>query len=109
MGCMFPFFYWNPMYWLFVGPAVLFMLYAQWRVRSAYGKWGKTPNSRNVPGAKAAEGLLTQAGLYGISMAEAPGELTDNYDPRSRSEEHTSELQSPTNLVCRLLLEKKKK
>src|SRR5256885_3010865 len=32
-------------------------------------------------------------------------------DPASacRSEEHTSELQSPCNLVCRLLLEKKKK
>src|SRR5438093_3706495 len=29
--------------------------------------------------------------------------------PRQRSEEHTSELQSLTNLVCRLLLEKKKK
>src|SRR5574341_899703 len=29
--------------------------------------------------------------------------------PKLRSEEHTSELQSPTNLVCRLLLEKKKK
>src|SRR5499433_4530045 len=29
--------------------------------------------------------------------------------PRLRSEEHTSELQSLTNLVCRLLLEKKKK
>src|SRR5256885_11894749 len=28
---------------------------------------------------------------------------------RQRSEEHTSELQSPCNLVCRLLLEKKKK
>src|SRR5256885_3322568 len=28
---------------------------------------------------------------------------------RSRSEEHTSELQSPCNLVCRLLLEKKNK
>src|SRR5256885_8649591 len=28
---------------------------------------------------------------------------------RYRSEEHTSELQSPCNLVCRLLLEKKKK
>src|SRR6266446_8200888 len=28
---------------------------------------------------------------------------------RTRSEEHTSELQSPCNLVCRLLLEKKKK
>src|SRR5437867_7204925 len=29
--------------------------------------------------------------------------------PRGRSEEHTSELQSPYDLVCRLLLEKKKK
>src|SRR2546426_12249446 len=29
--------------------------------------------------------------------------------PFGRSEEHTSELQSPCNLVCRLLLEKKKK
>src|SRR2546426_7645618 len=30
-------------------------------------------------------------------------------EPQQRSEEHTSELQSPCNLVCRLLLEKKKK
>src|SRR5256885_12969332 len=30
------------------------------------------------------------------------------YDESLRSEEHTSELQSPCNLVCRLLLEKKK-
>src|SRR3989454_3786968 len=29
-------------------------------------------------------------------------------DPFDRSEEHTSELQSPCNIVCRLLLEKKK-
>src|SRR5256885_14729891 len=39
--------------------------------------------------------------------------LHDEFDHRSsqapRSEEHTSELQSPCNLVCRLLLEKKKK
>src|SRR5256885_3194621 len=32
----------------------------------------------------------------------------DPKDASSRSEEHTSELQSPCNLVCRLLLEKKK-
>src|SRR5256885_9459808 len=30
------------------------------------------------------------------------------HTPKYRSEEHTSELQSPCNLVCRLLLEKKK-
>src|SRR5256885_12916132 len=31
-----------------------------------------------------------------------------DFEKRRRSEEHTSELQSPCNLVCRLLLEKKK-
>src|SRR2546426_1363137 len=36
------------------------------------------------------------------------GELLRRADPHDRSEEHTSELQSPCNLVCRLLLEKKK-
>src|SRR5688572_31386822 len=39
----------------------------------------------------------------GLSKVGMPG------DERSRSEEHTSELQSQSNLVCRLLLEKKKK
>src|SRR5256885_8812697 len=33
---------------------------------------------------------------------------TVEYGEKARSEEHTSELQSPCNLVCRLLLEKKK-
>src|SRR5574337_292068 len=32
-----------------------------------------------------------------------------HHSSKARSEEHTSELQSPLNLVCRLLLEKKKK
>src|SRR5256885_12109389 len=35
-------------------------------------------------------------------------EGSDPAEPEQRSEEHTSELQSPCNLVCRLLLEKKK-
>src|SRR2546430_5024812 len=35
--------------------------------------------------------------------------LTERFGARLRSEEHTSELQSQSNLVCRLLLEKKKK
>src|SRR5947208_7069762 len=39
----------------------------------------------------------------------APGTQPTRCCPRSRSEEHTSELQSPDHLVCRLLLEKKKK
>src|SRR5690606_40812101 len=40
----------------------------------------------------------------GFSKISSPGKQ----DPEQRSEEHTSELQSRENLVCRLLLEKKK-
>src|SRR2546426_1779891 len=40
---------------------------------------------------------------------EALQVLADVLGRHLRSEEHTSELQSPCNLVCRLLLEKKKK
>ena len=42
-------------------------------------------------------------------LAAMDAEIDDAFDDVSRSEEHTSELQSPCNLVCRLLLEKKKK
>src|SRR5215467_8680856 len=43
------------------------------------------------------------------TRAAHPGDDGGARGARERSEEHTSELQSPCNLVCRLLLEKKKK
>src|SRR2546426_8232335 len=49
---------------------------------------------------------LQEAGL--VVKRRARGRHRRRREPR-RSEEHTSELQSPCNLVCRLLLEKKKK
>src|SRR2546426_2551069 len=44
-----------------------------------------------------------------LGVHEQPLPDHDHELPGERSEEHTSELQSPCNLVCRLLLEKKKK
>src|SRR5256885_5153561 len=60
---------------------------------------------------------LFRSPLPGPEKRQLPGQLfPDSNDLGSlrsrhlrRSEEHTSELQSPCNLVCRLLLEKKKK
>src|SRR5258708_28166051 len=58
------------------------------------------------------------ASALDVSLARVPlvklqAELADarrvEAESRARSEEHTSELQSPDHLVCRLLLEKKKK
>src|SRR5690606_41472154 len=43
-----------------------------------------------------------------VTQQEVIGRLARSTRPSGRSEEHTSELQSRENLVCRLLLEKKK-
>src|SRR5438552_13426262 len=63
--------------------------------------------------------LLNEYGTGGMNGAGAGGIVPmverdrsgfydDNHGTGMRSEEHTSELQSPDHLVCRLLLEKKK-
>src|SRR5260221_5367025 len=55
--------------------------------------------------------LSRRAGLDRTGHAVVPGFVgcsVDQSGPAQRSEEHTSELQSHSDLVCRLLLEKKK-
>src|SRR5207248_11710484 len=62
--------------------------------------------SPTTPSRKISAGMIPTFALPGES---APGQLGPVIvTPRVRSEEHTSELQSPYELVCRLLLEKKK-
>src|SRR5258705_2897192 len=57
-----------------------------------------------MPSVSAASGALSA--LFHKMEAQPSGEITERL---RRSEEHTSELQSLRHLVCRLLLEKKKK
>src|SRR2546430_12168934 len=49
-----------------------------------------------------------QASAWEVGPASPPTLTASWFPALSRSEEHTSELQSQSNLVCRLLLEKKK-
>src|SRR2546426_1824399 len=53
--------------------------------------------------------LFRSRGCRAVLLRHLGGSALSVEDALPRSEEHTSELQSPCNLVCRLLLEKKKK
>src|SRR5437867_5045229 len=67
--------------------------------------------SNGFAGASDANGnysILAPAGTYTATATDTDRNCASS-TPSSRSEEHTSELQSPYDLVCRLLLEKKKK
>src|SRR2546430_4550165 len=63
----------------------------------------RSPNHRGLPWPYLHEELLG-SGIHGECARCEPSDLRSE----RRSEEHTSELQSQSNLVCRLLLEKKK-
>src|SRR2546427_9514925 len=69
--------------------------------RTAHTATSKAVQYGALAGFVVAEAIIFVPLLY-MANTYAPGVIT------SRSEEHTSELQSQSNLVCRLLLEKKK-
>src|SRR5690348_17684547 len=67
---------------------------------------------RQGTGMPSEEDLRTVHDILEESFADHFNSHEESFDEfvfRLRSEEHTSELQSPVHLVCRLLLEKKKK
>ena len=84
--------FYDPTYLCFMLPAMLLMMFAQWRVQHAYSKWSQTKNSQNITGLDAARRLLSSGGaagtnisvageLSGVKLAGIGGQLTDRYDP----------------------------
>jgi Zn-dependent membrane protease YugP len=72
------------LYIVFMLPGLILMLWAQSKVRGAYGKFSKVRNSRGITGAQAARQVLDANGLYDVAIEAIPGELSDHYDPRKR-------------------------
>ena len=71
-------------YFIFMIPGLLFMLWAQSKVKGAYQKYSKVQNSANITGAQAARRVLDSQGLQNVQIEAIGGQLTDHYDPRSR-------------------------
>ncbi len=72
-------------YFLYIIPPMIFLLYAQWRVKSTFNKYSKVLNQRGMSGAEVARALLDANGLRDIPVEMINGDLTDHYDPRSRT------------------------
>lgn len=74
--------FFNPMYMIFVSPALVLMLWAQWRVKSAYQRGLDVPAP--LSGAAAARYILDNAGCSEVGIERTSGWLSDHYDPSSR-------------------------
>lgn len=68
---------------LFIIP-MLFGLYAQSRIRSAYAKNLRIPSRGRITGREAADAVMRSAGVEGVQIVQVPGQLSDHYDPIHR-------------------------
>jgi uncharacterized protein len=75
-------FLFDPMYFVFLAPAIVLMLIAQVWVKRAYSNGMQVP--ARLSGAAAARYILDQAGLHDVAIEEVPGTMSDHYDPRDR-------------------------
>ncbi len=77
-------FYFDPMYFLFVAPAMILALWAQFKVKSAYAEASHYVPESGVSGREAASKLLEADGIYDVGIEMAQGFLGDHYDPRKK-------------------------
>ncbi len=69
---------------IFVLPAMLFALYAQAKIKSAYAKYSQIAARSRFSGGEVAKEMLRHAGLGNVRVLPTEGHLTDHYDPRRR-------------------------
>jgi len=72
------------MFTLFIATLVL-TLGVQWWLRSTYGRWERVANASGLTGADTARAILRANGLHDVQVESVPGQLSDHYDPRTRT------------------------
>ncbi|MEB3325548.1 MAG: zinc metallopeptidase [Cyanobacteriota bacterium] len=66
-------------------PALLFSLWAQWRVKSTFHRFAQVGVRSGYSGAQAAQAVLQTAGVKGVRVERHEGFLTDHYDPLAKA------------------------
>ena len=79
-----PYFYGIDMtYIIYVLPALLLALWAQFNVKSTFAKYSKVASEYGMTGRDAARLILDANGLHHVQVTHVQGELTDHFDPKA--------------------------
>lgn len=78
------FMFFDPMYLLFMLPAIALAAWAQWRVSSAFAEGSRIRPRSGLSGAQAADEVLRSAGVDGVGIEPVRGHLSDHYDPSAK-------------------------
>ncbi|MDR1917278.1 MAG: zinc metallopeptidase [Synergistaceae bacterium] len=81
---MFPMMF-DPTYFIFLMPAMLLAIFAQMRVKTAFARYSSVYASKGVRAEDVCRMLLDNFRLYNVRIERVPGNLTDHYDPRTKT------------------------
>ena len=71
-------------FWILFIAVLIFSIYAQIRVSSAYNKNAEIQSRGRITGREAAEAVMSHAGITDVEITETEGHLTDHYDPLNK-------------------------
>jgi Zn-dependent membrane protease YugP len=77
-------FFIDPLYLVLAIPPLLLAMWAQWKVKSTFQKYAQVSTSTGVNGIQTAQVLINRNALS-VGVTSVPGQLTDHYDPRSKT------------------------
>jgi len=78
-----PFFGFDPTIVILI-PALIFALWAQWKVQSTYKKFSKVRAANGRTGREMALAIMQRNGVSDVAVEEVGGMLSDHYDPRTK-------------------------
>ena len=79
------FMYFDPMYLLFMAPALVLAGIASAKTKGTFNKYSRVAASSRLTGAQAARRMLDRNGLQDVKIHRARGFLSDHYNPANRS------------------------
>ncbi len=77
------FYFFDYTYFLYMLPAIIISMIAQFKVNSAFRKYSEISTVRGVTGRESAAQVLRYGEVTGVEIQSTSGRLTDHFDPRS--------------------------
>ena len=95
----YPMFYFDPTYVLILIGVVISMA-ASAKLNSTYQRYSAVRSMCGMTGADAAKRLLANQGIYDVTVRRVPGNLTDHYDPRSKTVNLSDAVYNSTSIAA---------
>ena len=77
--------FFDPIYWLVIGLGALLSGFAAMRVKSTFARFSRVRSRAGLTGATVAAQILRDNGIHDVTIEPVRGNLSDHYDPRSKT------------------------